>query len=126
MKAGGNNPHDGSAHIVQNHPLADNIFASAEFALPQAFSDHHSRVCANAIFISGKCATQDRIDTENLKKTRGNHFAVQTFWFAVSGKLEPSGAVGSHACKGGVHPLPVFEVWIRDGAIIKVLNLLKH
>ena len=101
MKAGGDYTDDGSANIVQNHSLADDIFASSKFALPQAFCDHRRRVRAQPVFVGGECPSHDRVHPKNFKKARGDHFAMQPLRLSIAGEIEASGTISSHAGEGG-------------------------
>ena len=91
-----------SSRIISFWPM-DVFLASAKLALPQAFSDHPRsglRQCDPSSAVNAPA--QDRIDIENFKKACGNHFTVQAFWFAITGEVEASGAVGGHPREGGV------------------------
>ena len=126
MKAGWDYADNGSAHVVKNQSLADDVRSRTKFALPQAFRDHGSRIGAQVIFFLTERTAHHRIYAEDFKKTCGNHFTMQAFWFTVARKIESDGAVSCHARKRGIHPPPVFKVRIGDGTIFEIGDLLKH
>src|SRR5262249_18012066 len=79
-----------------------------------------------AIFLSAEGAPQGRIDAQNLKEASGDHLSMQTFRLTIAREAETSAAVGSHPGKSSIHAAPVLKIRIRDGAVVKVRDLLKH
>src|SRR5260221_8605273 len=126
METGWDDPDHGAVHAVENESFADDVIRGPKLAPPQTFGEHHSRVRAQAVFVRGKGPSPQWSDSQNLKEAGGDHLSPQAVRLSGTGEIEPGGTVRRHRGERAVHLLPVLEIWIGNGAVLEIWNLLKH
>jgi len=90
-------------------------------ALDAGFASVHAvpMRAAGLVFFRQNVAAQHGIDPQRRKEIRCNHVAVQPFWLPGTSQVVFLGAECAQCGKRVVVFLPVQEIWVADGALLK-------
>src|SRR5271166_23406 len=108
----GRDSDDGVRFPLQNKPLPDRFFASAEAALPQTVADDRDRCCAGLVFLRQKCATFDWRDAENRKQSGRDLAAKNVLRFSGHSYCASSICPCSYGAQGAAGTLIVVKLRI--------------
>ena len=120
VEARRNHADDGEVPAIEGEILAQDIWRSTEFALPQAFADERDGGRSALLFRWREGASKDGIHAEQREEAAGDELSVYLLRFALAGEAEGGATSDSHRGEGVVLFLPIEEVGIGDRALIEV------
>ena len=111
---------------VQQNRFPQHIRRTAEFPLPETFSQHDHGRSAGPVFISVEKPPHHRIFAKHLEKICGHLAHGHSLSFAHSRQAVVIAAIGSHRLGGAVLFLPILKAEIGNRALIEAEHFAIH